>query len=123
MVTGPAYGNQRASSALQFSQALFASGHQISTIFFYQEGVYNANRFSAPAIDEVDIVRAWHKLATQYQITLHVCIAAALRRGVTNAEQAELIALAGDNLQSSFHLSGLGKLAEALLECDRFIQF
>ncbi|CAK8740128.1 Sulfurtransferase TusD [Sodalis praecaptivus] len=34
MVTGPAYGNQRASSALQFAQALLACGHRLGTVFF-----------------------------------------------------------------------------------------
>ncbi|AHF75518.1 Sulfurtransferase [Sodalis praecaptivus] len=123
MVTGPAYGNQRASSALQFAQALLACGHRLGTVFFYQEGVANANRLSAPAGDEVDLVRAWHDLAQQHRVALHVCVAAALRRGVTDAQQASLQNRAGENLQPGFELSGLGTLAQAVLGCDRFIQF
>jgi len=45
MVTGPAYGTQQASSAWQFSQALLAAGHELASVFFYREGVYNANQF------------------------------------------------------------------------------
>lgn len=123
MVTGPAYGNQRSSSALQFSQTLLTYGHQLSTVFFYQEGVTNANRLSSPAGDEVDLVRAWYNLAQQHRVALHVCIAAAMRRGVTNAFHAALLKCAGENLQSGFKLSGLGTLAQAVLGCDRFIQF
>ncbi|KYP97555.1 sulfur transfer complex subunit TusD [Sodalis-like endosymbiont of Proechinophthirus fluctus] len=123
MVTGPAYGNQRASSALQFSQALLALGHRVGTVFFYQEGVANANRLNAPAGDEVDLVRAWHDLAQQHKLALHVCVAAALRRGVTDALQASLLNRPGENLQSGFELRGLGTLAQAVLSCDRFIQF
>lgn len=123
MVTGPAYGNQRASNALLFSQALLECGHRISTIFFYQNGVYNANRLTTPASDEVNLVRAWQILAQKHQIALHVCIAAALRRGVINREQAEQLKLSCDNIQRGFQLSGLGRLAQAVLNCDRFVQF
>ncbi|WP_256381671.1 sulfurtransferase complex subunit TusD [Candidatus Sodalis sp. SoCistrobi] len=123
MVTGPAYGNQRASSALQFARALLACGHRLGTVFFYQDGVHNANRLSAPAGDEVDLVRAWHDLAQQHQVALHVCVAAALRRGVTDALQASLLKRSGENLQPGFEISGLGSLAQAALGCDRFVQF
>ncbi|MCR3755436.1 MAG: sulfurtransferase complex subunit TusD [Sodalis sp. Psp] len=123
MVTGPAYGNQRASSALQFARALLDCGHHIDTIFFYQDGVHNANRLSAPASDEMDLVRAWQRLAQQHQVALHICVAAALRRGVTDAKQAALLKRNGDNLQPGFRLIGLGSLVQAALRCDRFIQF
>ncbi|WP_044105208.1 sulfurtransferase complex subunit TusD [secondary endosymbiont of Heteropsylla cubana] len=123
LVTGPAYGNQRASIALQFSYALLERGHSLDTVFFYQDGVYNANRFSAPASDEVDLVRAWSKLAKQHQIELYVCVAAALRRGVSDALQSSLLQREGDNLQLGFKLTGLGQLGLAAISCDRFIQF
>ncbi len=53
LVTGPAYGTQHASSALLFARALLAQGHQLESVFFYREGVLNANQLSAPASDEV----------------------------------------------------------------------
>ena len=62
MVTGPAYGTQQASSALQFAHALLAAGHELVSVFFYREGVYNANQFTSPASDEFDLVRAWQTL-------------------------------------------------------------
>lgn len=37
MVTGPAYGTQQASSALQFAHALLEAGHELASVFFYQE--------------------------------------------------------------------------------------
>ncbi|CUX95745.1 Sulfurtransferase TusD [Candidatus Gullanella endobia] len=123
MVTGPAYGNQRASSALQFAQALLSYSHYLSTVFFYQDGVYNANRLSTPASDEVDLVRAWQDLSKKYQVNLHVCVAAALRRGVIDTYQASLLHQNGENLQTGFELSSLGQLAQAAIVCDRFIQF
>lgn len=33
MVTGPAYGTQQASSALQFAHALLKEGHELSSVF------------------------------------------------------------------------------------------
>ncbi|CUX96658.1 sulfurtransferase complex subunit TusD [Candidatus Doolittlea endobia] len=123
MVTGPAYGNQRASSALQFSRALLACGHRLGTVFFYQDGVHNANRLTSPSSDEVDLVRAWHELAQQHQVAMYVCVAAALRRGVIDSLHASLLKLNGENFQPGFEVSSLGKLAQMALSCDRFIQF
>lgn len=123
MVTGPAYGTQQASSALRFAQAVLAEGYQLESIFFYREGVYNANQLTAPASDEFDLVRAWQQLNQQHGVELHICVAAALRRGVTDDEQAALQQLPAANLQPGFTLSGLGALAQASLTCDRMVQF
>ncbi|CNE21908.1 sulfurtransferase complex subunit TusD [Yersinia nurmii] len=123
LVTGPAYGTQQASSAYQFAQALLAAGHQLVSIFFYREGVLNANQLTSPASDEFDLVRAWQQLAQQNGIELNVCVAAALRRGVCDRHEAEQLDLAAANLQPGFTLSGLGSLAEAALTCDRVVQF
>lgn len=123
MVTGPAYGTQQASSALRFAQAVLAEGHHLESIFFYREGVYNANQLTAPASDEFDLVRAWQQLNQQHGVELHICVAAALRRGVTDDEQAALQQLPAANLQPGFTLSGLGALAQASLTCDRMVQF
>ncbi|MCA5921130.1 sulfurtransferase complex subunit TusD [Pectobacterium brasiliense] len=123
LVTGPAYGTQQASSALQFAQALLAEGHRLKSVFFYREGVLNANQLTSPANDEFDLVRAWQQLGETYQVALNVCVAAALRRGVTDAKQATQLNLAGANLQPGFVLSGLGELAQSVLTCDRVIQF
>ncbi|MEI3773589.1 sulfurtransferase complex subunit TusD [Pectobacterium brasiliense] len=123
LVTGPAYGTQQASSALQFAQALLAEGHRLKSVFFYREGVLNANQLTSPANDEFDLVRAWQQLGEMHQVALNVCVAAALRRGVTDAQQATQLNLVGANLQPGFVLSGLGELAQSVLTCDRVIQF
>ncbi|MDU6925865.1 sulfurtransferase complex subunit TusD [Franconibacter helveticus 513] len=123
MVTGPAYGTQQASSAYQFANAVLAEGHTLTCVFFYREGVYNANQLTLPASDEFDLVRAWQKLHEQHGTELHICVAAALRRGVTDEHEAKLAGLSAANLQPGFTLSGLGSLAEAALTCDRVVQF
>ena len=111
VVTGPAYGTQQASSAFQFAQALIADGHELSSVFFYREGVYNANQLTSPASDEFDLVRAWQQLNAQHGVALNICVAAGR------------LGLASSNLQQGFTLSGLGALAEASLTCDRVVQF
>lgn len=93
------------------------------SVFFYREGVYNANQFTSPASDEFDLVRAWQALNETQGVELHICVAAALRRGVADTTEAARLGLAGSNLQPGFSLSGLGALAQAALTCDRVVQF
>ncbi|SFO43843.1 tRNA 2-thiouridine synthesizing protein D [Candidatus Pantoea varia] len=123
MVTGPAYGTQQATSAYLFARALLTAGHQLESVFFYREGVLNANQLTAPASDEFDLVRAWQALHQEQGVALNICVAAALRRGVSDAQEAARLQLAGSNLQPGFTLSGLGALAEAALSCERMVQF
>ncbi|MHA6312878.1 sulfurtransferase complex subunit TusD [Pantoea sp. S-LA4] len=123
LVTGPAYGTQQATSALLFAHALLAAGHQLESVFFYREGVLNANQLTAPASDEYDVVRAWQALHQQQGVALNICVAAALRRGVTDEQEAARLQLPASNLQPGFTLSGLGALAEAALGCERLVQF
>lgn len=77
----------------------------------------------APASDEFDLVRAWQRLHDDHAVALHICVAAALRRGVTDEQEAQQLGLPGHNLQPGFTLSGLGALAKASLTCDRMVQF
>ncbi|MDQ1213300.1 sulfurtransferase complex subunit TusD [Pantoea anthophila] len=123
LVTGPAYGTQQATSAWLFARALLAAGHQLDSVFFYREGVLNANQLTAPASDEFDLVRAWQALHQEQGVVLNICVAAALRRGISDPQEAARLQLAASNLQPGFTLSGLGALAEAALSCERMVQF
>lgn len=123
VVTGPAYGTQQASSAYQFALALLEKGHALDGVFFYREGVANANQLTMPASDEFDLVNAWRELAQRHNVALNVCVAAALRRGIIDRQEAEQNGFSCFNLKDGFTLSGLGSLAEAMLTSDRVIQF
>lgn len=123
LVTGPAYGTQQSSTALLFAQALLSSGHRLDSVFFYREGVANGNVLTSPASDECDLVREWQHLAEMSGAQLNVCISAALRRGVVDEQTAQYQRLSIGNLQPGFMLSGLGAFAEAVMKCDRLIQF
>ncbi|WP_034917517.1 sulfurtransferase complex subunit TusD [Erwinia sp. 9145] len=123
LVTGPAYGTQQASSAWQFAQALLAEGHQLDSVFFYREGVLNASQLTSPASDEFDLTAAWQSLQREHGVALNICVAAALRRGITDVNEAKNQGLPAANLADGFLLAGLGALAEAALSTDRMVQF
>lgn len=119
VVKQPIYGSQGAFLAYQFAQALIQQQHQISQIFFYQAGVNNGNAFVYPANDEFNLQQAWQQLAKQHNIPLHLCIAAAQRRGVVNSQSAQT--KEQQNLAQGFQLAGLGEFSQALLLADRVI--
>jgi len=123
LVTGPAYGTQQASSAYLFAQALLAEGHQLESVFFYREGVFNASALTSPASDEFNLTAAWQQLHREHGVALNICVAAALRRGIADEQEAKNQGLPAANLAEGFQLSGLGALAEAALSSERMVQF
>ena len=50
-------------------------------------------------------------------------MAAALRRGITDADNSHRHHLKGDNLSEGFTLTGLGTLTDLMIHTDRFLQF
>ena len=108
---GP-FTHQASDSAYRFAEAALAKGHQIARVFFYNDGVYNANKLSEPQTDDRNLVVLWSELGKANDIDLVVCIAAALRRGIKD-----------EVLQDGFRISGLGQLVEAGIENDRLVVF
>ena len=108
---GP-FTHQASDSAYRFVVAALAKGHEIYRVFFYNDGVFNANKLSEPQSDDRNLVALWSKLGEEHKIDLVVCIAAALRRGVKD-----------EILQDGFRISGLGQLVEAGIQTDRLVVF
>ncbi len=108
---GP-FTHQASDSAYRFVVAALAKGHEIYRVFFYNDGVFNANKLSEPQTDDRNLVALWSKLAEEHGLDLVVCIAAALRRGVKD-----------EILQDGFRISGLGQLVEAGIQADRLVVF
>lgn len=123
VVNGSVYGSQSARSAYQFAKALIAQEHTLVSVFFYQDGVTNGTGLTVPANDEFDLTKAWQELASQHNVRLETCVAAALRRGVVGQDEATQHGLTQCNLAEGFHQAGLGSLAEAMLVQDRVVQF
>ncbi len=109
--------------ALRFAQAALAGGHEIVRLFFYQEGVHSASSNVVFAQDELDMAREWREWVHAQQLDAVVCIAAALRRGVLNAEEAQRYSRPAANLDAPWALSGLGQLHEATQLADRLVCF
>ena len=109
--------------ALLFAQALLAGGHEIVRLFFYQDGVYSASNNIVAPQDEQDIARQWREFVSAHELDGVVCIAAALRRGVLNGEEATRYQRSAVNLDAPWALSGLGQLHDAAQAADRLICF
>lgn len=123
LVTGAAYGTQNAYTAFLFCQSLIKKKHKIFSVFFYGDGVLNANKMTMPAIDEFDLVNAWQKLHKKYQIKLYICNSSALRRGVVEHTKPLNKKVSIGNLALFFQISGLVELAHSIHISDRIIQF
>ncbi|MHB0775448.1 sulfurtransferase complex subunit TusD [Halomonas sp. WWR20] len=123
IVHGGPYSHQAAHSAIRFAHGLVARGHELATVFFYHDGVYNAARLASPPQDEPHLVDAWCELHDRYGTSLFVCIAAGLRRGLLDAKEAARHGKRGASLDVPFELTGLGQLIDAGLSHDRLVTF
>ena len=109
--------------ALLFAQAAVAGGHEIVRLFFYQDGVHSASANVVTPQDENDVPAQWREFVTSQRLDAVVCIAAALRRGVLNDEEANRYQRPAANLPVPWELSGLGQLHEAAQSADRLVCF
>jgi tRNA 2-thiouridine synthesizing protein D len=119
---GP-YTHQASDSAYQFVKAALGKGHEIFRVFFYHDGVNNGTRLTVPPQDERNIQANWTALAGEHDLDLVVCIAAAQRRGILDADEAKRQGKDTDNIADGFRISGLGQLIETGIECDRVVVF
>jgi len=119
---GP-YTHQAADTAYNFAAAAIEKGHEIMRIFFYHDGVNNGTRLTTPPQDDRHIVNRWSELAEKHNIDLVVCVAAAQRRGIADADEAKRNKKDADNIAPGFRISGLGQLIEAGIQCDRLVTF
>lgn len=109
--------------ALRFAQAALAGGHEIVRLFFYQGAVHTASSNLVSAQDELDLPGEWRAFVQEHGLDGVVCIAAALRRGVLNAEEAQRYGRPAANLEAPWELSGLGQLHEATQMAERLVCF
>ncbi len=123
MVNEGPYTHQASDTALQFCKAALEAEHEIFRVFFYHDGVNNGTRYTVPPQDDRNIQKEWSKLAEAHEIDLVVCIAAAQRRGIMDADEAKRQGLDGDNIAPGFRISGLGQLIEGGIIADRQLVF
>ncbi len=119
---GP-YNHQAADSAYQFAKAAIEAGHEIFRVFFYHDGVNNATRLAVPPQDDRNVTANWQALQKENDLDLVVCIAAAQRRGILDADEAARQGKDANNIAEGFRISGLGQLIEAGVQADRLVVF
>jgi len=110
LVNTAPFAQQGALSAYHFSKAVLTGGYKLPRIFFYSNGVHNANQMTNLPEDEINLMALWQQLADQYGVELVICVAAAQRRGL-------------DRFAAGFKVSGLGQLVEAIMQTDRLVVF
>lgn len=123
MVSEGPYTHQASDTAYQFTRAALELGHEIVRVFFYHDGVHNGTRMTTPPQDDRHIVNRWTKLATDHDLDMVVCVAAAQRRGIVDADEAKRNGKDADNIAPGFRISGLGQLIEAGIKADRLMLF
>jgi tRNA 2-thiouridine synthesizing protein D len=109
--------------ALRFAEAVLADGHEIARLFLYQDGVHSASANTVSAQDELDIAQQWSQFIIHHRLDGVVCIAAGLRRGVLDEQEAKRHQRPAANLSPGWELSGLGQLHEASQQADRLVCF
>ncbi|MDJ0779527.1 MAG: sulfurtransferase complex subunit TusD [Gammaproteobacteria bacterium] len=119
---GP-YTHEAADSAYQFTAAALGAGHEIVRVFFYHDGVNNGTRLSVPPQDDRNISQRWSELGAEHDLELIVCVAAAQRRGLLDADEAKRAGKDSDNIAEGFQISGLGQLIDAGIQADRLLVF
>lgn len=107
-----AYHALRLAQSMQQQELMF-------DVFFYQDAVTIANQQLWYAEDQLNLTQQWQQL----NIPLHVCVSAALSRGVSDLDNANRHQLEHSNLATGFQLVGLGTLADAIHTASHVIQF
>ncbi|EWH10385.1 sulfur transfer complex subunit TusD [Catenovulum agarivorans DS-2] len=97
--------------------------NKLSAVFFYSDAVYVANKLRKPPSDELNFLEGWQSLHKKHGVELIVCSAAAQRRGVLDASEAEYHGISGDSLAEHFRIGGLGEYVELQMYADRVVQF
>lgn len=117
------FSSQASDSAYRFAKALLESGHQLYRVFFYHDAIHAASNLATPPQDDTNFTQQWQSLARDHSVDLVVCIAAALKRGLLNTQEAARYEKPGSNLAQGFAISGLGQLVDAAVISDRLITF
>jgi len=121
LVTAPP-GHEQAWHALHFCEAARAVGHAVGRVFFYGDGMLHGNRLLTPPQDEPVLLPRWQALA-EGGTELVVCVAAALRRGVLDADNARRFGRDGRQPRPRLPHLRTRPAAESLAAADRVVSF
>jgi tRNA 2-thiouridine synthesizing protein D len=117
------YSSQAAATAFNFTQSLLNQGHDIYRLFFFGDGVHNANRLSVVAQDERNLQQQWDQLIIEHKLDSVVCVSSAVNRGILDQQESRRQDLNAVSAYASSELAGLGQLIDATIHSDRIVNF
>jgi len=117
------YSSEAASTAFNFTKTLLDQGHDIYRLFFFGDGVHNANKLAVVAQDEVNLQQQWDKLITSHQLDSIVCVTSAIKRGIVDTAESRRHDLEAPSMYDSSEIAGLGQLIDATINSDRIVNF
>lgn len=94
--------------------------HQVD-VFFYEDAVFAGSVLLQPPAGHPSPADQWSSIKTE-NISLTLCIAAAVRRGIFDATEAKRYGKP-ITINENFKLGGLGLVAEALHNKRQVLQF
>ncbi|GAC29317.1 sulfurtransferase complex subunit TusD [Brumicola pallidula] len=100
-------------TALSFCEAAIELGHEIEQVFFYQQGVQQANVDIQPATGEKNLLAQWLAFSEQTKTPLNVCVTASIKRGVLSEPDATAMRL-HCNVHCAFNPVGMADYFSAL---------
>lgn len=109
--------------ALLTARAILKAGDDITRLFFYQDGVFNAGSLQVPAQDLPDLPLQWQGLITDHGLDAVVCVSSALQRGILTDGEARRYDKTSSSICDAFTLGGLGLLVDALTDSDHTLVF
>lgn len=116
LVQGSPTSTRACHSALDFAVSVVESEHDLYRVFFYQDAVSIGARYFDTPPDEPNLQSRWLALNKEHDVELVLCVSAAQRRGMSQADDHDTVA-------EGFAVSGLGQLIDAMLESDRLVSF
>lgn len=102
-------GNQ---TALEFAKALIEGNHEITSVFFFADGLYTAlSEVETPA-GESPNNQLWQAFSQRTGVPLTCCSTSGRRRGIGE-----------HRLLPPFYFTGLGSFMGEVHQADRMVQF
>ncbi|QJC34212.1 sulfurtransferase complex subunit TusD [Enterobacteriaceae endosymbiont of Donacia cinerea] len=131
LVTEAPYSNQNAYSAYLFTKAVIQTKNIVKNIFFYRNGVCNANKNIKFNNDEFNLINSWKKLSIKHHINLYICITSAKKRGLILEEKNSFYKNnffgfkkeINNIIDTNFKITTLSTFTKLILTCDHLVQF
>lgn len=123
LITTPPHNGDATARVLQFIEEIYENRDTVANIFFFQDGVYHANRFIPNISGELNPLREWQNIHNTRKVKLIVCNTAANKRGILDTEEAHNAGMDVSIIAPEFSQSGLGEFFADLHECDHLVQF